>query len=298
MPQFCHLHNHTEYSLLDGAGKIERLVEKAARYQMPAIAISDHGNMYGVPKFVMEAKKAGIRPIIGSEFYLAGKSRFEKKGKENESGLLENCTYHQILFAKDAEGYRNLMKLSSLGFTEGYHYKPRIDKEILEKHCKGLVATTCCLASEINQAILKQGEAVAEEYLRYYLNLFGKDYYIEIQRHGLQEQEQCNEVLLRWAKKYNLSVIATNDVHYIDREDSEAHDLLLALQTGSEYDDPSRFRFLGDNQQLCSEFYLKTPDEMAALFHDIPQALENTLEVADKCTFEPNLNSDLLMPVY
>ncbi|MCS6905538.1 MAG: DNA polymerase III subunit alpha [Bacteroidia bacterium] len=288
MPEFCHLHNHTEFSLLDGAAKIEQLIQKACNCNMKAIAISDHGNLYGVPKFVLTARKNGIRPIIGEEFYICG-GKIEQMDKNNP-------IYHQILFAKTEEGYKNLIKLSSIAFKEGFYYKPRIDKELLQKYSKGLIATTCCLASEINRTILDKGQEEAEKLFLWYLDVFGEDYYIEIQRHGLADQNFCNEVLLRWAKKYNVPIIATNDVHYVDREDSEAHDLLLALQTNSEYSDTKRFRFTDDNNNLCSEFYFKTPQEMQALFHDLPEALDNTMMIADKCSFEPNLNGDLFLP--
>jgi DNA polymerase-3 subunit alpha len=294
MPEFVHLHTHTEFSLLDGAAKIEKIMAKACSCGMKAVGISDHGNMYGVPKFVTKARAAGLKPIIGQEFYIAQTSRFDKQDKQNN-----NSTFHQILFAKNEEGYKNLSTLSSLGFSEGMsHGKPRIDKELLQLHHRGIIATTCCLASEINQLIVKNRRDEAEQVFRWYLELFGADYYVEVQRHGLQDMNLCNEVLLGWAKKYNVKVIATNDVHYVDEEDSEAHDLLLALQTGSDYDDPNRFRFTDDNNQLNRAFYFKTPDEMGALFRDIPEALENTLEIADKCTFELKLNGDLLLPNY
>ena len=293
MPLYVSLHNHTEFSLLDGAAKIDSLVSKACKCGMSHVAISDHGNMYGVPKFVMTAKKKGVKPVIGSEFYLAERSRFEKKGSDNE-----NDTFHQILFVKNEAGYKNIVKLSSLAFTEGFHFKPRIDFELLQKHSEGLIATTCCLASEINQCILKKGESEAEKVFLRYLEVFGSDYYIELQRHGLREQDLCNEILLKWAKKHDVKIIATNDVHYVDEEDSEAHDLLLALQTGRELNDPRRFRFTDDSGRLNRQFFFKTPDEMAQIFSDLPHALENTVEIAEKCNFELKLTGDLIMPTY
>jgi DNA polymerase-3 subunit alpha len=288
MPEFCHLHNHTEFSLLDGAAKIDQLIQKACSCNMKAVAISDHGNLYGLPKFVTTARKNGIRPIIGQEFYICG-GKIEQMDKNNP-------TYHQILFAKSEQGYKNLIKLSSIAFKEGFYYKPRIDKELLKKYSGGLIATTCCLASEINRTILAKGEEEAKKIFLWYLEVFGEDYYIEIQRHGLADQQRCNEVLLRWAKTYNIPIIATNDVHYVNREDSQAHDLLLALQTGSDYNDNKRFRFTDDNNNLCSEFYFKTPQEMETIFDDIPQALDNTMLIADKCNFELKLNGDLFLP--
>jgi DNA polymerase-3 subunit alpha len=294
MPLYVSLHNHTEFSLLDGAAKIDSLVSKACRCAMSHVAISDHGNLYGVPKFVMTAKKHGVKPVIGSEFYLAARSRFEKKGADNE-----NDTFHQILFVKNATGYKNIVKLSSLAFTEGYHFKPRIDFELLKQYSAGLIATTCCLASEINQCILKKGEAEAEKIFLRYLEVFGSDYYVELQRHGLRDQERCNSVLLRWAKKYDVKIVASNDVHYVEEEDSEAHDLLLALQTGRELNDPHRFRFTDDTgKNLNRQFYFKTPEEMGQIFSDLPHALENTVEVAEKCDFELKLTGDLIMPTY
>ncbi|MFN8923035.1 MAG: DNA polymerase III subunit alpha [Sphingobacteriia bacterium] len=296
--QYVSLHNHTDYSMLDGAGKIKKLVKKACACGMPALAISDHGNMYGVPEFVLACRAEGIKPIVGSEFYLAAKSLHEPKHtKHNPNG---NYTYHQILFAKDETGYHNLCKLSSLGFTEGYNYNPRIDRELLARHHQGLIATTCCLASEINQTLLNQGEEAAEAVFRWYLDLFGSDYYIELQDHGIPQQHQCNAVLKKWAAKYNVLMLCTNDVHYVEKQDAEAHDLLLALQTGSDYNDPNRFRFTvsDDDRSLNPNFYLKGAEEMAALFPDVPEALENTLRLSDSCSLNLDLGGKLLMPVY
>ncbi|HHG85988.1 MAG TPA: DNA polymerase III subunit alpha [Bacteroidetes bacterium] len=292
MPGFVHLHNHTEFSLLDGAAKIDNLCKKAADCGMPAVAITDHGNMYGVPKFVLAARKHGLKPIVGCEFYICAKPISEKNTKTNPR-------YHQILWAKNAEGYKNLSKLCSYGYTDGFYYKPRIDKDTLAQHSEGLIGSTCCLAGEVNRAIIDKSEEEAEQILNWYIDLFGKeDYYIEIQRHGLGDMEKCNSVLLRWAKKYGLKTIATNDVHYVNEEDSDAHDLLLALQTASDYYDPNRFRFTDDHGQLNRNFYFKTPEEMGQLFSDVPQALDYTLELAEKCDFEMNLNGDMFLPNY
>ena len=288
MPDFSHLHCHTQFSLLDGAAVIDKLVDKASKSNMPAIAITDHGNMFGVPQFVNEAEKKGIKPIIGCEFYLTPTTMADRDNKQR---------FHQVLLAKTMTGYKNLVKLTSLGYVDGLYYKPRIDKEILQKHAGGLIATTCCLASEVNQTIIKHGEAEAKKVFEWYLNLFGEDYYIELQRHGLHDQNVCNEVLIRWSKEYNVKIICTNDSHYIDREDSEAHDILLALQTNADINDKKRFRFTDDQNELSSEFYLKTPEEMATLFKDLPEALENTNEIVAKVEkFE--LKSELLLPHY
>lgn len=288
MPQFSHLHCHTQYSLLDGAAVIDKLLDKACSCGMPAISITDHGNMFGVPQFVSEANKRGIKPVIGSEFYLTPTKMEDRDNKER---------FHQVLLAKNEIGYKNLVKLTSMGYIKGLYYKPRIDKTILKEHAEGLIATTCCLASEVNQTILRYGEAEAKKVFEFYLDLFGEDYYIELQRHGLRDQEICNEVLIRWAKEYNVKMICTNDSHYVDRQDSEAHDILLALQTNADINDPKRFRFTDDNNNLNSEFYLKSPDEMAALFKDVPEALDNTNEIVDKVD-EIKLSSELLLPHY
>jgi DNA polymerase-3 subunit alpha len=289
-----HLHNHTEFSLLDGASKIEDLAQRAAELEMKALGISDHGNMFGIPKFVIACKKYNLQPIIGCEFYIVKNDHtiFDDK---------KNPRYHQILFAKNEEGYRNLIKLSSLAYTEGFYGKPRISRDLLAKYHSGIVATTCCLASEINRTIINRGAEEAEKIFRWYLDLFGADYYIEIQRHGPnREQDICNQTVIEWGRRYGVKILATNDVHYTNAQDSEAHDLLLALATGQDYTRPNMrtFRFLDDNGNLDGSFYLKTPEEMTLLFQDIPEAIENTVEVAEKCTFKLNLNADLILPVF
>ena len=288
MPDFSHLHCHTQFSMLDGAANISQLVKKTSNSGMPAIAITDHGNMYGVPKFVREANKKGVKPIVGCEFYITPSGMDDKK---------DRTRYHQVLLAKNMTGYRNLSKLSSVGFTDGMYYKPRIDKQTLAEHAEGLIATTCCIASEINQLILNEGKAEARELFEWYLEVFGDDYYIELQRHGLADQNRCNEVLVKWGKEYNVKIIATNDSHYVEREDSEAHDILLALQTNADIDDPNRFRFTDDDNNLNPEFYLKTPEEMQELFSDLPEAVDNTNEIVEKVD-SIDLSSELLLPHY
>ncbi|MEI6816733.1 MAG: DNA polymerase III subunit alpha [Bacteroidota bacterium] len=288
MPEFTHLHVHTQYSLLDGAARIDSLMENVKNNGMKSLAITDHGNMFGVPKFVSEAKKKGILPVIGCEFYLAHGSRHDKTKRED---VEEKNIYHQLILAKNEIGYKNLSQLSSQAYIEGYYYKPRIDKELIRKHKEGLIATTCCLASEINQTILHRGEKDAEKLFVEWLEIFGEDYYIEIQRHGIKEQDICNEVLLRWSKKYNVKVIATNDVHYVNMKDSEAQDILLCLQTGKDYDDPARMRFQNN------QFYLKTKEEMEVLFKDVPESLDNTAEIISK--IEPlKLERSILLPFF
>nr|BCX01064.1 MAG: DNA-directed DNA polymerase [Bacteroidota bacterium] len=282
MAEFVHLHLHTQYSLLDGASRIEDLMQRAREYGMRAVAITDHGNLFGIPEFVSSARAHGIRPILGCEFYLGRKSRFDKTDK---------VRYHQVLWAKNEQGYRNLIRLSTLAYLEGYYYKPRIDKELLREYREGLIASTCCLQGEIPQTILLHGEEEARKVFEWWLDLFGEDFYIELQRHGIPEQDRVNAVLLRWARQYGVPVIATNDVHYVRKEDHEAQDVLLALQTGKDLHDPNRLRF---EQQ---EFYFKSPEEMARLFQDVPEALENTVRLAESCSFELRFG-DVLLPYY
>lgn len=285
MCEFSHLHCHTQYSLLDGAAKITSLIDRAAEMRMPGLAITDHGNLYGVPEFYTKAKKAGIVPIVGCEFYVTPSGTGDRS---------DRTRYHQVLLAKNIEGYQNLIKLSSLSYTDGYYYKPRIDREILKQYSSGLIATTCCLQGEVLQTILKFGEAEGLRVFKSYLEIFGDDYYVEIQNHGIEDQRICNEVLLKWAKTYNVKVIATNDVHYIDQQDSAAQDVLLCLQTGRDLADPTRMRFEND------QFYLKSATEMedALSFLDDPVrtgALVNTQEIVDKCNLEIPMGT-LLMP--
>ncbi|MEO0899413.1 MAG: DNA polymerase III subunit alpha [Bacteroidota bacterium] len=289
--EFVHLHNHTEYSLLDGAAKISDITKKAANLGMSHIAITDHGNMFGVPRFVLAAKKNGLTPIVGCEFYIIdGDATKKDKTKKR---------FHQIMWARNAEGYQNLVKLCSYGYTDGYYYKPRIDKEILKKHVSGTIASTCCLASQVNRTLIDKGEAEAEEVLKEYIDIFGKEnYYVEIQRHDLADMDKCNEWLIRMAKKHDLIVIATNDVHYVNEEDAHAHDLLLALQTQSDYSDPNRFRFTDDHNRLNPRFFFKSQEEMKDLFKDIPEALDNTMHLAERCVFDMNLAGDMILPQY
>ncbi|MEM7173957.1 MAG: DNA polymerase III subunit alpha [Bacteroidota bacterium] len=282
MPRFCHLHCHTQYSLLDGAARVDGLISQAKILGMEALAITDHGNMFGVLDFVTEAKKQGIKPIIGCEFYVA----------PDRHDHTDKTRYHQLILASNAKGYENLIRLCSLGYTEGYYYKPRIDKKLIQKYKEGLIATTCCLAAEVPKAILSKGEEAAEKVLLDWIGIFGKEnYYIELQRHGLAEQDRCNEVLIRWSRKHGVKMIATNDVHYTKQEDSKAHDILLCLQTGADLDDPKRMRFAND------QFFLKSPEQMATLFADVPEAISNTAELADRIA-EPVLERDLLLPAF
>jgi DNA polymerase III subunit alpha len=295
---FTHLHVHSQYSLLDGAASISGLMKKAKADNMKAIALTDHGNMFGAFNFVAEANKYNIKPIVGCEFYVVH-DRFRK---EFTKGDRDN-RYHQLLLAKDHEGYKNLSKLCSQGYIDGLYSKwPRIDKELILKYHKGLIATTCCIGAEVPQAIINKSEAEAEEVFKWWLDIFGEDYYIELQRHGLKDidnsgksQEDVNQVLLKWAAKYGVNVIATNDSHYIEQEDWTAHDILLCVNTGelqkTPVGDGKGFRFGFPNDQ----FYFKTQEEMTKLFSDVPQAIDNTNEIVDKIEHF-KLTRDILLP--
>lgn len=269
---FVHLHVHTEYSLLDGASRIPDLIAEAKRLGMKAIAITDHGAMYGVVNFYKEAKKAGIRPIIGCEVYLAPASRhdaFEVNGVRY---------YHLILLAENEEGYRNLVKLVSLANIEGMYYKPRVDKELLRQYHQGLICLSACIAGEIPRAIIQDNMERADALTQEYISIFGRDnFFLEIQDHGMPEEKKAVAGLVQLAHKYALGLVATNDLHYVRREDSEFHDVLLCIQTGTTMDDPSRMRFSSDN------FYLKSAEEMQVLFAAYPEAITNTVRIAERC---------------
>ena len=297
MPQFAHLHCHTQYSLLDGASDIATMMDKAKADGQLGVALTDHGNMFGAFKFVAEANKRNLKPIVGCEFYLV-KDRHRKsfsraKGERDQR-------FHQLLLAKNTTGYQNLSKLCSLGFIEGLYTKfPRIDKELIEQYHEGLIATSCCIGAEIPQAILHGRHEEAERLLKWWLNIFGDDFYIEIQRHrGLENiddlgvsQEDVNQHLLRLASKHNVKVICTNDSHYVDEDDYLPHDILLCINTGEKIQTEQRFRF------PSSDFYFKTQAEMAKLFHDVPESLDTTMEVLDKIQpFE--LARDVLLPAF
>ena len=281
---FTHLHVHTQYSLLDGAAKISDLVAYAKELGMKNLAITDHGVMYGVVDFYQEAIKQGIKPVIGCEVYLTNGSRFEKN---NRDGM-----YHLILLAENDEGYHNLMKLVSLGHLEGFYYKPRIDKDILRQYSKGIICMSACIAGEIPVQILRGNLEGAESSLKEYLDIFGKDnFFLEIQDHDLEEEHTVNAELKRLAKKYDLGLVATNDSHYVKREDADAQDVLLCIQTTSTVDDPKRMKFPND------QFYLKSEAEMREKFGDCPEALENTAKIAERCNVELSFGH-LLLPEF
>ncbi|MGI6684569.1 MAG: DNA polymerase III subunit alpha [Bacillota bacterium] len=272
MGRFVHLHCHTEYSLLDGASRIKSLVKRAKELNMPAVAITDHGVMYGAIDFYKEAKREGIKPIIGCEVYVAQRTRFDKEPKKDDS------PYHLVLLAENQEGYRNLSKIVSLGFLEGFYYKPRVDREILRKYHKGLIALSACLAGEIPQYLIEDRYEQAKSTAIEYQEIFGRDnFYLEIQQHGIEEQTKVNLGLVQLAQELNLPLIATNDIHYVNRKDASAQDVLLCIQTGKIREEENRMRFPTD------EFYLKSYEEMELLFAEYPEALSNSLKIAERC---------------
>lgn len=306
--KFSHLHVHTQFSLLDGAASIQNLYKKAIADGMPALAISDHGNMFGVFEFVAEAHKhkdengkLKVKPIVGCEFYLTI-DRHQKTFTKDK----KDPRYHQILLAKNEQGYKNLIKLTSLGFIEGMYSKyPRIDKELILRHHEGLIATTCCLGAMVPQAILKKGEEEGENEFKWWLNIFQEDFYVELQRHGIPEQDKVNQVLIKLAKKYNVKIIASNDSHYVDQSDFNAHDILLCINTGEKVATPALREFSDDDILVKDkrfafpndQFYFKTGAEMSKVFHDLPEAIDNTNEIVDKIDIL-NLKKDILLPFF
>jgi DNA polymerase-3 subunit alpha len=273
---FVHLHVHSEYSLLDGACRIPELAARAAELKMPALALSDHGNLFGAIEFYKECQKAGVKPIVGCEVYLAPGSRFDRKANS-----AKEAATHFLLLAKDEEGYRNLVKLVSMAHLEGQYYKPRIDKEILRQHARGLIGTSACLAGEVARYITAGRAKEAERSIDEFKSIFEPgDFYLEIADHGVPQQRTVITELRKYAKDFGLKIVATNDVHYVRKEDAQAHDVLLCIQTGAKINDENRMRYHGP------EFYLKTPEEMAALFHEVPESLATTLEIADKCNLK------------
>lgn len=274
MAEFVHLHTHTAYSLLDGAGKIDVLIERAKELGMRALAITDHGVMYGVVDFYKACKKAGIKPIIGCEVYVAPKSRFDKAGRDDSP-------YHLVLLVKNEVGYRNLTHLVSQAYLEGFYYKPRVDRELLEEYHEGLIALSACLAGEVPQDILNDDLAKAKEDILWYKNLFGEgNYYLELQNHGIIEQQKVNRALAELSRECGVPIVATNDNHYVYREDAQMQDVMLCIQTGKTLADNNRMRFDGE------EFYLKSYDEMREALGEYPEALERTVEISEKCNFD------------
>lgn len=275
MANFVHLHTHSDYSTLDGALKISTIIEMARKMQLPAVALTDHGNMFGAVELFNTAKKAGIKPIIGCEIYVANGSRFERHSNKSE----EANYFHLVLLATDKEGYRNLIKLSSLGYLEGFYYKPRVDKELLRQYNAGLIATSACLKGEVAATAKVHGFERARDIALEYAQIFPQRFYLEIQRHGLDDEAIVNEILIRIARETAIPLVCSNDAHYAKREHAEAHDALLCIGTASNISDVNRMRYAND------QFYYKSPEEMAELFADIPEALENTVIIAEQCNF-------------
>ncbi len=274
---FVHLHVHTEYSLLDGACMIGRLLDRASEYKMPAIAITDHGNMFGVIDFCNAARKRGVKPIVGSEMYVAKGSRFDRKSSEKTRDY-----HHLTLLVKDETGYKNLMYLSSVSYREGLYYKPRIDKKILRDHCEGLVALSGCLEGEPANLLLHGRKEKALAAVKSCQEMFGpENYFLEVQDNGLKDQKRVIPAMMELARLSGAGLVATNVVHYVDKDDSLAQDVLMCIQTNTTIKDPNRLRF------GSQEFYLKTPEQMAALFKEIPEAVQNTLQVAERCNYQP-----------
>ena len=293
MSQFVHLHVHTQYSILDGAAPIHALFEKAKADGQTALAITDHGNMFGVKDFLKQAEKfKEVKPVVGCEVYVNPEGRYVKRGKEDQSAN------HLILLAKNITGYYNLVKLVSYGYIEGFYYKPKIDHELLERYHEGLIACSACLAGEVPRAILTNNPDKAEEIVLWYKQLFGDDYYLEIQRHETADinadrtvypqQQEAIAGILTLAKKHGIKIIATNDVHFVNADEAEAHDRLICLNTGSGLADEKRMRY-------TKQEYMKTQAEMAEIFSDIPEAITNTLEVAAKIEIY-DINNDPIMP--
>ncbi|MBQ7793407.1 MAG: DNA polymerase III subunit alpha [Clostridia bacterium] len=276
---FAHLHTHTEFSLLDGAVSIKKLIARVKELGMESVAITDHGNMYGVIDFYREAKAQGIHPVIGCEVYVAPASRFDKTKDDDKY-------HHLILLCENMTGYKNLIKMVSAGFIEGFYYKPRIDFELLSAHSEGLIALSACLAGEVPRALAADDYEGAKKVAEKYLNLFGRDnYFIELQDHGIAEQKRINPQLVRLAKELGVGVVATNDIHYATREDAKYQDVLMCIQTHRTVDEPDRMKF------ETEEFYIKSPEEMAALFKYAPDAIDNTGEIAKRCVVDFDFNS-------
>ncbi|WP_238916614.1 DNA polymerase III subunit alpha [Clostridium sp. YIM B02555] len=272
--QFCHLHLHTEYSLLDGSGKIKKLMKAAKEKGMDSIAITDHGVMYGLVDFFKAAQENDIKAILGCEIYVVPKSMHIKQPDK------ENSTYHLVLLVKNEIGYQNLMKIASIASIEGFYYKPRVDCDYLREHSEGLIALSACLGGEVQSNLLKGNYEKAKEVALKYKDIFNGDFYLELQDHGMEEQKKVNEDNMKLSKETGIPLIVTNDVHYINKEDSKSHDVLMCIQTAKTIDDPNRRRYPSD------QFYLKSPEEMYDMFSYVPEALENTMKIAEQCNYE------------
>ena len=281
-PKFTHLHVHSDFSLLDGAARIDRLVDKVKAQGGTSVAVTDHGNLFGAVQFYKTARAAGIKPIIGCEVYMAPGDRRDRKS----DGGMKEASNHLLLLAENLTGYHNLLKLCTRAFREGFYYRPRIDKEILREHHQGLICTSTCLGGEIPQALLADRRRAAEDFAKTYLDIFGEEnFFIELQDHGLKEQQLTNPELADLARKLGIGIVATNDVHYLEAEDYEAHEVLCCISTGKKLEDKDRLSF------SRNEFYLKTPEQMHELFRPWPQAVENTVRIAERCSVELDLKT-------
>ncbi len=272
--QFVHLHLHTEYSLLDGAVRMKALMEKAAEMKMPAVAITDHGNLHGAIEFYQAARKVGVKPIIGVESYMAPGSIADRPNSQRDAA------YHFTLLARDETGYRNLVKLMSTAHLEGMHYKPRIDKELLAAHAEGLIGMSGCLKGEINMALQADDLAKARASAATFRDILGaENFFIELHDHGIEAQRKCNRALPDLAREFGLGLVAANDVHFLERAHHEAHDVMICIGTGKMVQDEKRMRYV-------PELYFKSADEMRAIFGDYPEALSNTIAIAERCNLE------------
>src|SRR5688572_7893090 len=271
MSDFVHLHLHSQFSLLDGANRLDDVIKTVAEAGMPAVALTDHGNMFGAIEIYNKARAAGVKPIIGMEAYVAQGSRLDRTPGRGSSN-------HLVLLAKNETGYRNLLKLTSASYLEGFYYKPRVDKELLRKHSEGLICLSACLKGEINEHIVHTREREAEAAAREFLEIFGEgNFYLEMQDHGIPEQRLANEVVRRISKRLGIPLVASNDCHYLKKDDAFAHDVLLCIGTQKTFSDADRLKYASDN------FYLKSAEEMHKIFPDDHEALENTLAIAERC---------------
>ena len=272
---FAHLHVHTEYSLLDGFSNVKKLVKRVKEMGMDSVAITDHGTMFGVINFYTAAREAGIKPLIGVEAYVSARRMQDRDPQKDKH------SYHQVLLAENETGYQNLLKITTAGQLEGFYHYPRVDHEFLAAHSQGLIATTSCMSGEVPRTILNKGVEAGQAVLEFYLDTFGRDnFFIELQNHPIRELPELNRTLIDLSRRYNIKLIATNDAHYINREDARLQDIMLAIQTKSLIADQNRMRMGSDT------YYLRSPEEMASLFPENPEALSNTLEIAERC----NLN--------
>jgi DNA polymerase-3 subunit alpha len=279
--EFVHLHSHSEFSLLDGANRIPDMVASAAAMGMQALALTDHGNLFGAVRFYDACREAGIKPLLGFEAYVAPDSRKSREGRMGNY-------FHLLLLAEDLRGYRNLLRLSSIGYLEGFYYRPRLDKDVLRDYAAGIIATSACLKGEVAGHLMQDNEARARRAVEELAGIFGeRNFFLEIQDHGLPEQRKVNAGILTLARELGLGVVATNDVHYHRREDAAAHDVLLCIQTGKTLDEEGRMRFGSD------EFYFKSPEEMAERFGDVPEAIATTAEIAARCNVELEFKTQL-----